>query len=95
MKMHASMPDAVRVILTETEQVPVPRAMLEQAGLTPGKGVIVTVNAGGEVVLRAETHAERKARILQAIDELAAQYSTGQTTEDYMAMMRGTDDRAP
>ena len=98
MNLHASFTDLSNVNMTSKGQVLVPKAIRDRIGFVPGGPVQVGVNDRGEVVIlpvvatRVESVEERRRRIRAAIDDLAGRYSTGQSTDDYMAEIRGPYD---
>jgi len=84
--------------MTSKGQVLIPKAIRDQVGLVPGKPVEVGINDRGEAVIlpcadRAEeTPEQRRERIEAAIMSIAGKYSTGQSTDEYMAEIRGPYD---
>lgn len=94
MSIHAGFTDLSEVNMTSKGQVLVPKAIRDRIGLVPGNPVRVGINDRGEAVIlpvavvRAESVEERRRRIRAAIDALAGRYCTGETTEEYMAIMR-------
>ena len=103
MNLHSPIVDASDGNMTSKGQVLIPKAVRDRVGLIPGGAVTVGVNDRGEAVVlpsraarrAGETPEQRKARILAAIDAIAGKYSTGQTTEQYMAEIRGPYDELP
>lgn len=103
MNVHKPIADTTDVNMTSKGQVLIPKAIRDRVGLVPGAAVTVGINDRGEAVVlptrkarRAnETPEERKARILAAIDVIAGKYSTGQSTDEYMAEIRGPYDDLP
>ena len=95
MNAHVPVTETVDVNMTSKGQVLVPKAIRERIGLIPGKPVRVGINDRGEAVIlpgkatRAETPAEKGARIRAAIDAMAGKYSLGMSTDEYMAEIRG------
>jgi len=87
--------------MTSKGQVLIPKEIRDRLGLVPGRPVRVGINDRGEAVILpaqprvSETPEERRARIRAAIDKLGSRYATGQTTEDYMAEIRGPYDDLP
>lgn len=100
MNAYSPITDATEGNMTSKGQVLIPKAVRDRVGLVPGATITVGVNDRGEAVVlpsrkarRAnETSEARKARILAAIDAIAGKYSTGQTTAEYMAEIRGPYD---
>lgn len=84
--------------MTSKGQVLIPKSIRDAAGLAPGTNVSVALNDRGEVVVlpgarvSAETPEQRRARIEAAIMSVAGRYSTGQSTDEYMAEIRGPYD---
>ena len=89
MNMHVNITDVMTIVMDDDGMIQIPRAILNKLGIVPGHPVMLGYNDDNEVVIFQETPEERSTRIDQAIKELAETYSTGQTTEDYMEMMRG------
>lgn len=96
MNVHVSL--ATITNMTSKGQVLIPKAIRDRVGLVPGKPVRVGLNDRGEVVVlpdaraSAETPEQRRARIEAAILSVAGKYSTGQSTDEYMAEIRGPYD---
>jgi AbrB family looped-hinge helix DNA binding protein len=97
------MTDTADVNMTSKGQVLIPKTIRDRVGLVPGAAVTVGVNDRGEAVVlpveqarRAkETPEQRKARIRAAIDSIAGKFAIGQSTDDYMAELRGPYDDLP
>lgn len=95
MNIHSPIHDITEARMTSLGEVVIPQALRDRAGLTPGSSVRVGINDRGEVVIlpaesrAAETPEERRARIAAALEAIAGKYKTGQTTEEYMAEIRG------
>ncbi|MBX9815285.1 MAG: type II toxin-antitoxin system PrlF family antitoxin [Sphingomonas sp.] len=97
MNHYAPIDHASEGMMTERGEVTIPKAVRDVAGLVPGKPVRVGINDRGETVILplletgigAETPEQRYARIKAAIRDIAGKYKTGQTTDDYMAELRG------
>lgn len=96
MNVHVSLDTVTN--MTSKGQVLIPKAIRDRAGLVPGKPVRVALNERGEAVVlpaadrRAETAEQRRARIEAAILSVAGKYRTGQSTDEYMAEIRGPYD---
>lgn len=81
--------------MTSKGQVLIPKNIRDRLGLVPGNPVRVGVNDRGEAVilpaerLSEETREARRTRIRAAIDSIAGKYATGQSTDEYMAEIRG------
>lgn len=93
MNVHAPISDASKGNMTSKGQVLIPKALRDRVGLLPGGEVTIGLNDRGEVVVlpagRAETPAERVARIRKAIASVAGTMKTGfATTDDYMDFVR-------
>jgi antitoxin PrlF len=84
--------------MTSKGQVLIPKAIRDAVGLVPGGEVRVALNDRGEAVvlpasqLPAETPEQRRARVEAAILSVAGKFRTGQSTDDYMAEVRGPYD---
>jgi AbrB family looped-hinge helix DNA binding protein len=87
--------------MTSKGQVLIPKEIRDRLGLVPGRPVRVGINDRGEAVILPspppleETPEQKTARIRDAIDDLAGKYATGQSTEEYMAEIRGPYDDLP
>jgi AbrB family looped-hinge helix DNA binding protein len=89
--------------MTSKGQVLIPKAIRDRVGLVPGAAVTVGINDRGEAVVLPvgqarwanETPEDRKARIRAAIESIAGKYALDQSTDDYMAEIRGPYDDLP
>lgn len=96
MNVHVSLDTVTN--MTSKGQVLIPKVIRDRVGLVPGQPVRVGINDRGEAVILPpvdrsnETPEQRKQRILAAIDSIAGKYSTGQSTDEYMAEIRGPYD---
>ena len=97
MNAYSPISDTSSSNMTSKGQVLIPKTVRDRVGLVPGEAVTVGVNDRGEAVVlpsraaaRAnETPDQRRERILAAIDAIAGKYATGQSTDEYMAEIRG------
>lgn len=103
MNVYSPITDTADVNMTSKGQVLIPKAIRDRVGLVPGAAVTVGINDRGEAVVlpvgqarRAnETPEQRKVRIRAAIDAIAGKYAIGQSTDEYMAELRGPYDDLP
>ena len=89
MNMHVNVTDVTTIRMDEDGMVQIPAAVLKKLGIVPGHPVMIGYNDQDQVVLFQETAQERSDRLRRTVAEMARQYSTGQTTEEYMEMIRG------
>jgi AbrB family looped-hinge helix DNA binding protein len=103
MNIYSPITDTADVNMTSKGQVLIPKAIRDRVGLVPGAAVTVGINDRGEAVVLPvgqarwanETPEDRKARIRAAIESIAGKYALDQSTDDYMAEIRGPYDDLP
>ena len=87
----------ITVNMTSKGQVLIPKAIRDRHGLVPGMPVRVVETRDGTISLEAhgsegaETLDQRRARVRAALRALSGKYRTGQSTDDYMKLIRGDD----
>lgn len=96
MNAHAKIEHESLVNMTSKGQVLIPKNMREKRGLIPNGKVRVLEWTDGSITLepvvpqREETRAQRKARIMAAIENAAGTIDLGGlTTDEYMREIRG------
>lgn len=98
MNLYQPLQERTESQMSADGMVTVPEHIRRATGLVPGRPVIVGLNDRGEVVILTRTQAkrigetreERRARIDVALAEAASgKYSTGQSTAEVMAELRG------
>jgi AbrB family looped-hinge helix DNA binding protein len=99
MNLHFSF--ATTANMTSKGQVLVPKPIRDRVGLVPGQPVRIAINDRGEAVIlpgssgTEETSEQRRIRVLAAIDSIPETFRTGQSTDDYMAELRGPHAELP
>lgn len=98
MNMYRPLQDRTDGKMSPDGMVTVPEHIRRATGLVPGRPVVIGLNDRGEVVIltrtqakrMGETREERRVRIDAALAEAASgKYSTGQSTAEVMAELRG------